>query len=348
MIADVKQFRVTIKDIAAEAGLSNQAVSYALRRDPRIPPATRDRVVAIAERLGYRPNASAQAFRNGRHGSVGLLLSATPARSYLPAHLLYGIENALTARSTRLIIGDLPDERLAQQGAAPSLLRNWSIDGLLINYQEDVPETMCSLIRRDHVPSVWINTRQEGGCVHADDLAAARAATDYLLQLGHRRIAYVDYSRGWDRLADAHYSARDRQAGYEAAMVAAGLAPRIIRERQMVPGRERAERAKVWLSQPDRPTAIIASGGTVAFPVCFQARLLGLNVPADLSLISVDDVPVDMMGQVFTTMVVPHRKIGEAAAEMLLRILNEKDFSPTALAVAFDFERGETCAPPPV
>jgi LacI family transcriptional regulator len=336
----------TIRDIAVRVGLSNQAVSYALRGEGRLADKTRQRVLEVAAQLGYRPHRMARAVRSGRNGNVGLLLSTVGTRSYLPGALLDGVESALSQRDLHLIIGRLPDEQLSRHGALPAVLEQWSADGLLVNYQQHIPTAVLERIRQEPVPIVWINNAQEGASVVADDLQAGKDATRHLLSLGHRRIAYIDYSHGIDDLPEAHYSVRHRQAGYESAMQQAGLTPRVIRANKTVVSKARLEACKQWLLAADRPTAVIGYGSTTVVPIMFQALISGLSVPGDLSLISFDDNPATQLGRTLTTMQLPLKRMGEESVDMLLERIVDPSRSGELREVPFMFFPGETCAPP--
>ncbi len=338
---------VTLRDIASEVGLSNQAVSFALRGQSGVAAKTRQRVLAAARQMGYRPNASARAIRSGRHASIGLLLSSELQRSNLPAQLLAGIESELSRHELMLTLGRIPDEQLTAEGFVPRLLRDWAADGLLINYQEGAPARMVELIESSHSPAVWINSKRHDACVYADDFAAARQATEHLLRLGHRRIAYVDYSHGAKGMDAVHYSARDRQAGHAAALCDAGLTPRILRAPTMIEGEARIQAVAQWLAAPDRPTAVLCYSATSATPVYFQARLMGLRIPEDLSLVSMDDTTTGLLGRLFTTWTVPQQAMGVEAVKMLCeRIESDGSWLPRRRAIEFAVVAGETCAAP--
>jgi DNA-binding LacI/PurR family transcriptional regulator len=339
---------VTIKDIAQHLGLSHQAVSFAMRGVPKVGPATRERVLAAARELGYRPNSVARSMRAKRFGSIGLLLSDDLRHSNLPPQLLRGIQETLEKQDVQLTVGRLPDEILTRSGYVPALLRHWSADGLLINYQEGIPQRMIELINEEHVPAMWINSRQASNCVYADDFAAAREATARLIALGHRRIAFVDYSHGDASLASgSHYSALDRQGGYEHAMTDAGLAPRVLRP----PGlfyttAERPVHARALLEASDRPTAIVCYSGSTLAPVALAALMLGLKIPQDLSLIDFGDAPMTAMGFIPTTMIVPQEALGRQAVQSLLGRLETPDAPVPQQAIAYTYEPGASVAPP--
>jgi LacI family transcriptional regulator len=317
---------VTIKDIAKRGGVSHVAVSNVLRGTGRIGKDTRQRILKLADDMGYRPNAGALAFRSGRHGAIGLLLSAESNRSYLPHQLLIGIESTIARQGQRLILARLADAELSKQGFVPALLKQWSADGLLINYQEGIPPEMQALIDKDRNPAVWINSKDHDHCVYADDFQGGKIATEHLLQLGHKRIGYLDYSHPESEINLVHYSARDRRSGYEAAMKAAGLSPRpyLTDSRIKESTHLRIAHARTILAQSDRPTAFVTYSATSAGPLGIAALTLGLNVPDDLSIVSNDDNTSAPFGPALTTAIVPQQAIGEIAAGMLQEIIDQQ------------------------
>jgi LacI family transcriptional regulator len=335
----------TLKDIAEKAGVSDVTVSNVLRNRGRFGTDTRKRVLRAAEELAYRPHAGAKAIRSGRFGCVALLLSSNRAYSSLPGPLLDALHVALAERNLHLTLAQMPDERLTSQGAVPKILRELLSDGLLINYHYRIPRQMIDLIRQYRIPSVWMNAKMPADCVYPDDRRAGARAAEHLIGLGHRRIAYVDYSHGRSAMPTAHYSAADRADGYRDAMRQAGLAPRIIRGGGLsVPYVERQADAAAWLRGNARPTAVLSYGANAIGPIALAAAKIGLDVPRDLSLMTFSDVPGHYLGGTTTTMLVPHGKLGRKAVQMLMRKIDHPEQRHPPRAVAFGFEPGTTCA----
>ena len=337
---------VTIKEIAEATGLSWPTVSQVLSgKGQRYSAATREKVADAARALGYRPNRFARAVRSGRFGCAALLLSSESVRSTLPAGLLRGIHAALAERDMDLTLAVLPDEKLTSEGFVPSILREWMADGLLINYTDHIPRRMVELIGEHRLPSVWINCRLEADGVYPDDLAAGRLATRHLIDLGHREIAYVDFAWGHEDIGEAHYSVRDRQAGYEQAMREAKLTPRVAREARRVPGTERHGHLERLLRSPGRPTGLVQyATGPETWLVAERA---GLRVPEDLSIVAFANEAETVCGVAVTTLRVPQRELGAAAVEMLTaRIARPGEVLPSR-AIGFGLVAGGTTGPQP-
>ena len=331
---------VTLKQIAACAGVSPPAVSNILNAKAHLyRPETRARVLQAAREMGYRANAAARATATGRFDSIALLLSTVPHRSSLFSGLVEGIHDGLAERDLHLTLARLPDEKLADRGYVPKILKQCLADGLLINYFDQIPPALVELVDAHRVPAVWINSRQEANCICPDDEDAARRATERLLGMGHRRVAFVNYS------GDTHYSAAARYAGYAGAMRGAGLTPHSARE--VIPRCDRIAAASRWLGvdAAERPTAVVAYSGTSAWPIREAAMAMSLSVPADLSLITFEDHPADEVGVRLDTMLVPEAAMGRAAVEMLLERIEHPDRPLPSRSLPFDFAPGDTATP---
>jgi LacI family transcriptional regulator len=335
--------------LAVAAGLHRVTVTKALRDDPSISEATRERVRKLAAEIGYRPNASARAMRAGKFGTVALVLSAHPGRSYLPERALRGICQTLSDRELQLTIAQLPDEKLTDAGFVPRLLREYCCDGMLIDYTDHIPDRMIELIEQLRQPAIWLNRKQDHDCVYPDDLAMGREATRRLLAAGHRRIAYVDWGAGWKQLDQAHYSQRDRQAGYEAAMRDAGLTCRIVRREDSTIDSSAEELMALigdLVTGADAPTAFVTYswpfGRRIAAAVMRRQR----RVPQDVSLVTISEQRERLDdGTYVDTEIVPTHAYGVAGVQAVLDKLDEpqKRLAPRAVAPE-PFAKGQSVA----
>jgi LacI family transcriptional regulator len=225
----------------------------------------------------------------------------------------------------------------------PKILREYYSDGLLINYTDHIPMKLIDLIMGSKIPSVWLNTRRAADCIHPDDLDLSYRATRHLLSRGYRRIAYADYSHGDLVIADAHYSARERLEGYRRAMTEAGLAPRVIREKR----RPRAPRRSLH--------ALLAGAGRSSGGgrgLQRTRRAAGLAISLDLRLTRPVEVvcfgneQVRLVSRAIPTMLVPQKRMGQEAVDMLLQKTQDPSARLAPRPVPFDFvdETGELAA----
>lgn len=336
----------TLDEIARETGVSPRTVSNVLngRNKETWPCAIKraDEIRAVAHRLGYLPNAAAVATATGRFDSVALLLSTNGYLSNLPPGLLAGIHDELAAHDLNLTLVRLPDEKLIASGVTPKILRQWMADGLLIDYNYHIPAELTRMIAEHRLPAVWINSQHPSDCVYPDDFAAGMRAAQYLLELGHTRIGYIDFSHR-ENDQEEHYSARDRKAGYEATLQAAGY-PACFLGDFHIPDAERLALLKTHLIGPHRLTALIGYGGYEIQRVLLTALRLGLSVPEDLSLVTFD-LPAHTVGEIeFTTLLVPEPEVGIAAVQMLRKKIAIAEQALPNQVIPFGFAPGATCA----
>lgn len=310
---------ITLKRIAEHCGLSLQTVGAVLSgKEALFRPETVAKVKAAAQELGYRPNSAAKAMRSGRFDCAALVLSDNPWRSTLFRPQLTGIDHALNAAGMHLIHALIPEQDLRERGQVPRIIGELMADGLLINYNTGIPDALDQVITKHRLPAIWMNAKRARDCVYPDDEGAGRLATEHLLQLGHQRIAYVDYCHATTQ-PDQHYSAWDRQAGYEQAMRAAKLTPRVITSPQSVPSAQIPQVARAWLEAADRPTAVVTYCEREAEPILYAATaLMGMQVPRDLSIVTIADDPADHTGVPLATVILPRYDLGKVAVDMLL------------------------------
>lgn len=346
----------TLGQIAAQVGASPNTVLRVLRGQNKEiwPSAIRrgEAVRAAARKMGYLPNGSARAMRSGRHNAVSLVLSTDAGRSYLPDGLFAGIHDALSAKGIRLIVSKLPDATLTDAHVMPVVLREWSCDGLLINYTDRVPEKMIRLLANYRIPSVWINRQSPADCVCYDDAGAAQAATRHLLALGHRRIAYLDFSP-LSQWPTAHCSRADRYAGYATAMQQAGLTPACRDHVAGVPIAGRLDATVALLRGAGRPTAVLTFDAGLR--LLHAAAVAGLRVPQQVSLMTFgpkdldgnDPLGEEFHGRRLAMMCIPVAEAGRQAVAMLLRKIAAPAAALPARVLPLTLDPGDTCGPAP-
>lgn len=340
----------TMATVAAHLGLSRATVTHVLNGradEQRIRPETQQRVLEAAQEMGYRPNASARAVRAGRFGSVALIQSLLGA--YLPGPLLYGVTQAIAEKDLHLVLTQVPDGVIGDESYLPHTMRELSVDGALINRHVGFPLLFLEQIHRLRIPTVSLNVQQESDCVHPDEVMGGRLAAEFLLGLGHERIAYVETS-----VSEApHFSKHDRRAGYEQAMAAAGRPPRVhqIPGDWHTPGHPdmdaRVEAARALLAGPDRPTAIVAYELAEAMAVVHAAHHLGQQIPRDLSIIQFHHWIDDRFFLPFHTVYNAMAEVGAAAVGMLIEKIENPEIALPARVVPVQLMNGATCLPPP-
>lgn len=322
----------TLGNVADRAGVTRLTARRALYGQLGVGAETRERVLAIAGELGYRPNSAAMAMRSGRFNCLALLISPDRYRGFLTHALLDGIVKEAGETEYSVTITTIGEKQMVSPTYAPAVLRQWMADGLLINYHFDIPPELDEMIKKHHIPAIWLNTRRDTDCVYIDDRQAGRIITEKLLKDGHTRIAYLDFTQHWDNLSCAHYSVIDRAAGYEDAMRDAGLPSQILRAPTAMPGRE-IEMAREWLSAADRPTAIAMYSATSATPLALAAESLGYVIGSDLALAAVDDPINAPMGIPMILASPDHERMGRESVAMLREMIEHPKESVPSRAI---------------
>ncbi|EKX64070.1 LacI family DNA-binding transcriptional regulator [Streptomyces ipomoeae] len=278
--------RVTIKDVAARAGVSKGAVSMAFNNKPGVSEATRDRIFQAAQELGWAPNARARGLSSGtRVDTIGLAI-CRPARllGLEPFYMEFisGVESVLAERSCSLLLHLVrdPDEEITLQ-------ENWwrarQVGGsILVDFRQNDPRVPA--LRAVGLPVVAVgHPSLTGGftSVWTEDAVAAAEAVRYLAALGHKRIARVGGPAGLG------HSAIRTEAFAEAARELG-----LTGDLQVTTGYEGEEGARATRSlllRADRPTAILYDNDIMAVAGAAVAAELGLSVPQQLSLLAWDD-----------------------------------------------------------
>ena len=282
----------------------------------------------IAERLHYRPNQAAKAVRTGRFGVIALVIPAQTEGGFLPTELLDGILAETEARDVHLAIARIPEA-----GARPPRLwRERAVDGLLlVGDLQGLPEVQ-------KLPAIVLGVQRDRDCVHPDEVAAGRQATELLRHLGHRAIVFIGMANSPQVCL--------RQAGYIEAL--AGLSPLVVEPPFAEQVAERIQWARRLLSTPARPTAIVCGATGDAVPVLLAAAELGIAVPHALSIIAIDTVAMHAhLGFTPTRIVVPFQMVGRVGVAQLVEKIAHPTIGLQPASIAFELRDGGTCAPPP-
>jgi LacI family transcriptional regulator len=317
--------RPTQTDVARRAGVSGATVSYVLNgvRDGRvqISEETRQRVLDAIEELGYEPDARAQALRSGSTRTIALIIP--DLRNPHFCEYATGIEEAARSAGYHLLLSSttMNDEYAVEIFKDLSRRR---FDGLIIatSFILESQEAQDTLeqVRKRGLPIVEMDENYGVDSVFADYHQATKEVMSYLLSLGHRRIGMI-YGVG------AHELGEDRLQPYQEGLKAAGIPidPNLIA--RCGPAIEDGYQAALKLLQlPSRPTAIISINDLLAISALRAAADLGLRVPADLSLVGFDDIPMaNYLAPRLTTVTKDARAAGTRAFEVLLARIKNHD-----------------------
>jgi LacI family transcriptional regulator len=318
---------VTMEQIAAKAGVTTATVSNILNgrlKATRSDAAKRAaKVRKIAAEMGYRLNRAASATRTGRTGCIGMLSGNKIDWAVRFDSFDQGLGEALAERNL-LLVKDIIDPRsFDRAGYMPRVVSESLAEGIIVNYVFEIPDAIERLIGMHDRPAIWINSKHRHNCIYPDDEGAGYAATRHLLERGHRRIAYAQNGHFVPK-AVRHYSITDRQAGYERAMIEAGLQPRVrsLDEAQNLVSDQRshalrqAHDALAWVGDA---TALIHNTGSVPLLMALGER--GIRVPDDLSLITFENERGTTNMREVTRCTVPFYEMGREAVAVLCDLI---------------------------
>ena len=336
--------RVSIKDVAQAAGVSVTTVSHVLNDVPgkRINEDTRARVQRVAQEFGYQPNSVARSLRTQRSHIIALVSDEIATTPYA-GRIILGAQEAASKHGWLLMFvnsgGDLAVEE-AEIGA----LQQRQVDGFLYatmyHREVELPPSLA-----DH-PTVLLDARTSDPSVSwcvPDEYAAARTATQALIDAGHRCIGFVTN-------VDDIPATRLRLAGHRAALTEAGIEPD---DRLTVAAESGADggflAGGALLDSADRPTAIFAFNDRMAMGVYHAAAARGLRIPDDLSVIGFDnqELIADGVRPGLTTMALPHYEMGAWAVETLIRRIQDPTGAPEHVELPCPLVTRSSIAPPP-
>ena len=285
----------SIREVAKQAGVSTATVSRAFNTPELISALTHKRVLEAADRLNYRPLRARQRAAAAPMKNIAVVDEAfigfqffgaspsdLPQANAFYAPLLAGAQVAAAERGLHLLVHTTDRHQLAQQ--LPKMIRDQTVAGMLLVGTAD-PEILTAFLER--VPQIVLvdhrDPTRRHDCIVSDGLGGAMAATKYLFELGHQRIAFLR-----DDASAASF--QDRLRGFVCAHFEAGRAvdPRLIVTAALEETVTCALRD--LLASPERPTALLAANDTQALVVMQVCRTLGLSIPDDLSLIGFDDI----------------------------------------------------------
>ncbi|MEV0915205.1 LacI family DNA-binding transcriptional regulator [Streptomyces sp. NPDC049967] len=305
----------SIKDVAAQAGVSVATVSRVLNSHPSVSPDARGRVLAAVEALGYRPNTLARSLRTDQTRTLGLVISDV-LNPYFTA-LARSVEEEARALGYSVIIGNA-DERPEQQDEHVRTLLDRRIDGLLVS-PADGDSPLLHDVARTGTPMVFVDRWMPGvdvPVVRADGHRAIQDLVAHLYALGHRRLAIIAGPA-------ATTTGDERVEAFRAAMSAHGLAlPDAYigqGDFQAASGRRATEH---FLALPEPPEIVFAADNLMALGALDAIRAHGLRVPEDIGLAAFDDIPWFVhTGPPITAIAQPTGELGRAAVRALVDIV---------------------------
>lgn len=334
---------VTIKDVAALAGVSPSTVSRTCKNNPSISEETKERVRKAMAELGYEPNFQASNLASQNSRTIGIILPASAKEVYENSFYLeaiQGISHYCNGRQymTTIVTGQDEAEIL---DAVRSMSRSGKVDGFIILYSKK-DDPVIDYLFNEGLLYILIGkaTQYNNQTIYIDNdnLLAGREAAEYLYQLGHRRIAYL----GSD--SSLMFSA-DRKAGYQLALASHQLPVRpeyCVEVKNVSENNEEAIRG--LLMQKDRPTAILVSDDILAVSlerVCLENHLA---IPEDLSIISFNNsLFARLTSPQLTSIDIGAGQLGSEAASQIINHIENPNLLATKIIVPHHLIERDSC-----
>lgn len=308
----------TIREVAHAAGVSTATVSRVFSNSPLVSPETAQRVLDAATQLDYWPNSAAQSLSTRTTHTIGVMLPDLFGEFY--SDLMRGLDREASLHQYQILLSSSHSSSHDVLAACRAMLGR--IDGLIMLAPDDESIDTVERVRR-RVPVVLLNPRQAVQGCHSVGIAnydGARRVVDYLLELGHREIAYIGGPEG-------NVDAEERLRGFRESMQRAGLDPA---RALVLPGdfREMAgvQASARILARVPRPTAVFAANDSMAIGLLTALHRAGCRVPEDIAVVGFDNVAMaGYLNPALTTIHVDACGLGREAVRMMLNVIETGD-----------------------
>lgn len=341
-------FHHTIWDIAQLSGVSIATVSRVLNGKPYIAEATRQKVQHAIDTLGYTGKSTALSLEKRPPRLIGITSASMHSGEY--AEILAGITEALHAHNARPVICPIPHRHNVGMSLLDRVMSDTTEGALLLGATDEDHELVAAY--QGGFPLVIIHPGRSVNAqlpvVATSRWSAARTATEHLLSLGHQRISLLA-ARVSQYSSKFNYDNTDSIAGYQAALLTAGsptLAEFVSESERNTP-EEGCQAALRILALPDPPTAILALSDPLAIGVLQAARVKGLGVPEQLSVISFDDLEASRVTlPALTALHQPFPEMGRVGVDMLFRLLKGLTLDVSRVELSAQLVIRDSTAPP--
>ena len=328
---------VTIYDVAREANVSMATVSRVVNGNQNVKPATRQKVLAVIERLDYRPNAVARGLASKKTKTVGVIIPDISNVFY--AELVRGIEDIATMYRYNIILTN-SDQQPQKEAQLLSTLLSKQVDGVVL-MSDQLSNELRDEMKRSSIPMVLAGTLDQATdtpSVNIEYHEAAVQAVERLIQNGHQRIAYVTGS------LKSSINRLHKLTGYEKALDAADIevdSDLIVEVENTYEEGIRAFEQLQSLKQP--PTAYFAGNDEIAIGILQGAKDANLDVPGDIEIISFEDSKLTrMVRPQLTSIAMPLYDIGAVSMRLLTKYMNNEKVEEGTVILPYRLEERQS------
>ncbi len=318
--------KVTSKEVAARAGVSQSAVSRVFTPGASVSEKTAKKVRKASAELGYRPNVLARSLITGKSRIVALVVAYLENQFYPEA--IEKLSNALQAKGYHALMFMASDEGASTDTVIGELL-DYQVDGI-VTASVGLSSTLTERCEAAGIPIVMFNRQQDDdrlSCVKSDNVAGGRKVADLLLRTGHRKIGYI---AGWEGAS----TQRDREVGFLMGLAEGGQTLH-SRGDGMFRHDAASAAARAMFGGADRPDAVFVANDHMAFAVMDVLRYeLGLRVPEDVAVVGYDDVQLAAWPAYnLTTVRQPSNRMVAETVDILLTRIDNPDAEPRRVAI---------------
>lgn len=339
-MAEPSNKRITVKDVALEAGVAIGTVSRVIRGEPNVTPEVSARVHAAITRLGWRPSRAAQSMRSMRSRTIGFIFS--DIRNPLYSEMVKGAEEVLTQYGYMLIVAS-SDGSPKVERALIERFSDWNVEGLLFSIENEENEEVGQALSRINYPKVMIERDHPyaDAAVGADHYQGTLRATEYLVELGHRRIGLITGGKHTRVCRDRLQAYRDAFQRFNVNLDESLL--RVESYSQQYGFRE----TQLLLSMEQPPTAILALGMRLLAGVLPSIRSRNISIPHDISLICSNDSELAQLAtpSISTIRYDPYALGREAAQILMGNLVHNKPLDKVRLDIPTELVLRQSCAP---
>ncbi len=326
-----------LADVARKAGVSISTASYVVTGSRPVADETRRRVLEAIEEIGYTPDAVARALRSARSQTVALVVP--DIRNPFFTALIEGVESEARAHGQSLLMVNTGEDP-AREVTTLRELRAQRVDGFIIGLTRQTPPELVQNLKDSRRAFVLVD---RAGPADVDQVTvvndvAAKVMVDHLVELGHRRIGIVAGTRGIS-------TAEDRLAGYQAALLAAGIP---LDDGLVIAGGSKRELARLAVAEalrkPDRPSALVVTNNDMTLGAVEAIRMVGMTIPSDIAVVSLDDPPwAGVLASPLTAVSQPSMAMGREAMRLLLWRVEHPDAPGRTIRLRAEFVHRESC-----